>query len=51
MLEVRKQRGKETKWKTGEEVFLWWIEDDNIEGQLSFDYENESISERLIDNY
>ncbi len=51
MLEIRKQRGKETKWKTGEEVFLWWIEDDNIEGQLSFDYENESISERLIDNY
>lgn len=51
MLEVRKQRGKDTQWKTGEEVFLWWIEDDNIEGQLSFDYENESISERLIDNY
>ncbi len=51
MLEVRKQRGKDTQWKKGEEVFLWWMEDDNIEGQLSFDYENESISERLIDNY
>lgn len=51
MLEVRKSKGKDTQWKTGEEVFLWWMEDDNIEGQLSFDYENESISERLIDNY
>ena len=51
MLEVRKSRGKDTQWKTGEEVFLWWMEDDNIEGQLSFDYENERISENLIDNY
>lgn len=51
MLEVREQKGLKGKWKTGEEVFLWWIEDENIEGQLSFDYENESISERLIDNY
>lgn len=37
MLEIRKIRGLETKWKTGEEVFLWWIEDDNIPGQMSFD--------------
>ena len=51
MLEVRKAKGKDTQWKTGEEVFLWWIEDDNIEGQLSFDYENGLISENLIDNY
>ena len=36
MLEVRKEKGLETKWKTGEEVFLWWIEDDNIPGQMSF---------------
>lgn len=51
MIEVRKAKGKDTQWKSGEEVFLWWIEDDNIEGQLSFDYENEVISDRLIDNY
>lgn len=51
MIEARKAKGLDTKWKTGEEVFLWWIEDDNIEGQLSFDYENEAISENLIDNY
>lgn len=35
MLEVRKQRGKVTEWKSGEEVFHWWIEDKNIFGQIS----------------
>lgn len=35
MLEVRKTRGKDSKWKTGEEVFLWWMEDENIPGQMS----------------
>lgn len=25
MLEVRKERGLETDWKTGEEVFEWWV--------------------------
>lgn len=37
MLEVRKSRGKDSKWKSGEEVFLWWMEDDNIPGQMSFE--------------
>ncbi len=36
MLETRKIRGLETKWETGEEVFFWWMEDDNIPGQMSF---------------
>lgn len=35
MLEERKRRGKESKWKTGEEVFLWWMEDPNIPGQMN----------------
>ncbi len=35
MLGVRKKKGLETKWGTGEEVFLWWIEDKNIPGQMS----------------
>lgn len=40
MLEERKRRGLETrKWKTGEEVFLWWMEEENISGQLSFDFD------------
>ncbi len=37
MLEVRKSKGKDGKWKTGEEVFLWWMEDNNVPGQMSFE--------------
>lgn len=37
MLEERKRRGKDSEWKSGEEVFLWWMEDKNIEGQMSLD--------------
>lgn len=37
MLEVRKTRGKETTWKNGEEVFLYWMEDENIPGQMTLD--------------
>ena len=35
MLKERERRGKECKWTTGEEVFLWWMEDENIPGQMS----------------
>lgn len=35
MLEKIKAKGKETKWKSGYDVFLWWMEDDNVEGQMS----------------
>lgn len=35
MILERKRRGKECRWKSGEEVFLWWMEDDNIPGQMS----------------
>ena len=37
MLEERRRYGKESKWKTAEEVFLWWMEDDNIPGQMSIE--------------
>lgn len=37
MLKERKRRGKECKWTTGEEVFLWWMEDENIPGQMSIE--------------
>lgn len=37
MIEERKKRGKENKLRTGEEVFLWWMEDDNIPGQMSLE--------------
>lgn len=37
MLQERRRRGKESKWKTAEEVFLWWMEDDNIPGQMNIE--------------
>ena len=38
MLEVRKQRGITAYgWKTGEEVYHWWIEDGVLPGQIGFD--------------
>lgn len=35
MLAARKSKKLDTKWKTGEEVFHWWIEDKNVFGQIS----------------
>ena len=39
MLEERKKKGKESKWKTGEDVYKWWIGESvkakEIEGQCS----------------
>lgn len=37
MLRERERRGKESKWKSAEEVFLWWMEDKNIPGQMSLE--------------
>lgn len=37
MLEVRKQQGKETVWKTAEEVFRWWMDDQNLDGQIKLE--------------
>ena len=34
MLEVRKARELETSWQSGEDVFLWWMEDTNVPGQI-----------------
>lgn len=34
MIERRKNDGLRTDWKTGEECFLWWIDDPNIPGQM-----------------
>ena len=36
MLEMRKQKGKPTSWTCGEEVFLWWMQSDDVIGQISF---------------
>lgn len=34
MIEERKLRGKDTKWSCGEEVYLWWMQDNNVVGQM-----------------
>lgn len=36
MLETRKAKNLPTQWESGEEVFLWWIEDKNVAGQREF---------------
>lgn len=45
MLKARKKRNLQSEgkkfatddWQTGMDVFRWWMEDDNISGQLSMD--------------
>lgn len=38
MLEMRTGRGLETKkWKSAEEVFIWWMKDKNIPGQMKLE--------------
>lgn len=55
MLQVRKEKGLDdqnteyAKWKSGEDVFLWWMEDKNIIGQMEMTFdgmEAEGIRER-----
>lgn len=35
LVKVLEIEGKNPKWKNGDEVFLWWMEDKNIEGQMN----------------
>lgn len=43
ILEARKEKGLEYRndtykaWKCGKDVFLWWMEDKNVPGQMSFE--------------
>jgi phosphoadenosine phosphosulfate reductase len=37
MLDVRKAKGLPCDWQTGMDIFRWWMEDDNVSGQLSMD--------------
>lgn len=37
MLKERERRGKKNRWLDGHDVFMWWMEDDNIPGQMSID--------------
>ena len=35
MLDVIHAGGGKTKWRTPEDVFSWWMEEETIEGQIS----------------
>lgn len=37
MLDERKARGKETKWSCGEEVYMWWMQSNDVIGQMTLD--------------
>lgn len=37
MIEIRKSRNIKTEWKTGQDVFNWWMEYDILPGQISID--------------
>lgn len=41
MLENRKAKGLDSKWKNSEDVFHWWMEDPDIDGQISMELEEE----------
>ncbi len=36
VIEERKKAGMKERWKSGEELFRWWMQDDTIEGQMDF---------------
>lgn len=37
MLKVRDGKGKETPWRTGVDVYHWWMEDGVLPGQMAFE--------------
>lgn len=37
MLAERERRGKATEWTSAEDVFLWWMEEKTLPGQISMD--------------
>lgn len=50
MLQARKETGLEftneicREWKSGEDVFLWWMEDKNVSGQMELEFDGMDIS-------
>ncbi len=43
MLDAIHAKGNTTIWKTGEDVFHWWMESKNIDGQYSMILDGEEI--------
>lgn len=37
MIKERKKRNLKCQWNNAEDVFMWWIEDENIPGQMSIE--------------
>ena len=48
MLDVIHAGGGKTKWKTAEDVFSWWMEEETIEGQISLFDRIEWLGEKGI---
>lgn len=36
MIKERERKGLQTDWKTGQDVFYWWMEDNVLPGQINF---------------
>ena len=36
--------GKKTRWKNGNDVFLWWMEDENINGQYGMEFDGPDLT-------
>ena len=34
MLQARQAAGKSSEWKNSDEVMRWWMEDENLDGQI-----------------
>lgn len=43
MLQARKAKGLQTQWQSGEAVFDWWMEDENIYGQYSMEFDGVNL--------
>lgn len=42
MLKHRKENGNEKGWKTAQDVFDWWIEDEDIKGQIKMKFDDQN---------
>lgn len=44
MVDALKADGKNPRWKNGNDVFLWWMEDKNIDGQYSMNFDGTDLT-------
>lgn len=48
-IQARAEKGLDNQCRTGEELFLWWMEDRNIPGQMTLDFDGE-LKDEISDN-